>query len=197
MSLRSLREYENYIYIYQLDKYVYIPTFPENISDTLGSNFSTTNILARTAPIFSYSNSGPRTVSINLQLHRDMMTDVNYKNTRFLDETDISADYVDSLIRYLQAMALPSYNGLNTKMAKMVNPPMIAVRFGETLFIKGVVNSTVNVTYSGALDVNGKYQEIAVQFSVSEVDPQDANSIAKSGSFRGLNKVLLANFKRT
>ena len=36
---------ENYIYIYQLDKYVIIPVYPETLQDTLGSTFSSENIL--------------------------------------------------------------------------------------------------------------------------------------------------------
>ncbi|MBO7078476.1 MAG: hypothetical protein J6W64_01540 [Bacilli bacterium] len=43
----------------------------------MGSNFVPTNALGRTAPVYTYSNSGPRSVQIDLQLHRDMMDDVN------------------------------------------------------------------------------------------------------------------------
>lgn len=53
---------ENYIYIYQLDKYVIIPVYPEQISDSLGSKFASVNPLSRTAPIYAYSYAGPRNV---------------------------------------------------------------------------------------------------------------------------------------
>lgn len=195
---------ENYIYIYQLDKYVIVPVYPETVSDTLGSTFSSTNALARTAPIQAYSNSGPRKVQLNLMLHRDLMTQLNYNNTSFVDKEDlfelddkgkvlgIRDDYVDTLVNYLQAMALPSFNDVS----KLVNAPMIAVRFGNTLFIKGVINGDVGVTYSGPISADNKYQQVEVSFAVTEVDPYDANSIAQWGSFRGLESVLTKNLTK-
>lgn len=185
---------ENYVYIYQLNKYVIIPTFPDSISDRLGSTFSSTNILSRTAPIYSYSNSGPRTIQFDISLHRDLMTQINYKNKTFLADVNLGDDYVDTLVRYLQAMALPSYKVSQVTSAisqgKIVNPPVVAVRFGNEVFIKGIVNGEVAVTYSGPIGRNDKYQQVAISFSVTETDPQDANSIAKQGSFRGLETVL-------
>ena len=183
---------ENYIYIYQLDKYVILPTYPDNVTDSLGSTFATTNILARTAPIYSYSYSGPRTLTIQLMLHRDLMYEVNRTNTKFLDADELTDDYVDTLIRYLQAMSLPSYSA-NSISSKMVNPPQIALRIGNSVFIKGVINSPVTVTYSGPISRDRKYQEANISFSVVEVDPQDAESVAKWGSFRGLEAVLTRN----
>ena len=200
---------DNYIYIYQLGVYIIIPVFPDEISDNLGSSFATENILARTAPVYSYSSSGPRTVPITLKLHRDLTNDLNASNFEFInavgfnlrtntetgrEEVAIDEDYVDTLVRYLQAMALPSYTAAinaSSTFSSMVNPPMIAVRFGDTIFIKGIIAGDVQVTYSGALDANGKYSEVAVSFTVTEVEPQDAEQLAKWGSFRGLNTVMM------
>jgi hypothetical protein len=39
-------------------------------------------------------------------------------------------------------MALPSY-AADSKYSKMVNPPMVAVRLGNDLFIKGIVSGNV------------------------------------------------------
>ena len=156
----------NYIYIYQLGVYVIIPTYPESIQDSLGSTFAQENILSRTAPVQSYSYSGPRQVQINLVLHRDLMNSMNYKNLSFLNpetgkkdlklidevEGSLNDDYVDTLIKYLQAMALPSYSSITNASevySKMVNPPLVACRFGNEIFIKGIVNGDVSVTYEG------------------------------------------------
>ena len=43
-------------------------------------------------------------------------------------------DYVDLLIKKLQSIALPRYKASD----KLVNPPMVAVRFGDAVFIKGI-----------------------------------------------------------
>ena len=75
---------ENYIYIYQLDKYCIIPTYPEQLIDTLGSTFAQTNALARTSPIYSYSYSGPRTVQITLQLHLTCLYGVEVLFAQFI-----------------------------------------------------------------------------------------------------------------
>lgn len=186
---------ENYIYIYQLGVYVILPTYPDSITDALGSTFAAENILSRTAPVFSYSYSGPRTVTLNFTFHRDMMNSLNYDNFNFIDEVGnmLGQDYIDTLVRYLQAMALPSYNAVEAASSvynSMVNPPIIAVRIGTTLFIKGIVNGEVQVTYSGPISREGKYMQVGVSFTVSEIEPQDAEQVAKWGSSRGMESLL-------
>ena len=196
MATKQFDLIQNYIYIYQLDKYCIIPSYPEQLTDTLGSTFAQTNALARTAPIYSYSYSGPRTVQITLQLHRDMLNDVNRTNLDFSDKViALDDDYVDTLIKYLQAMALPSYKAQEVS-SKTVNPPLVAIRFGNTLFVKGIISGDVQVTWSGGLTRNNKYQEANVTFRVLETDPQDADSIAKWGSFRGLETALTKGLHR-
>lgn len=177
----------NYIYLYHIDKFIVLPTYPETIQDTLNSTFQQTNALARSAPIFTYSNSGPRSMQITLNLHRDLMTQINYGVSNInLNEVDIGDDYIDTMIKQLQAIALPAY----ATAEKMVNPPMVALRFGNEIYVKGVVTSGITVTYGLPLLANDKYASVSVSFSVSEVDPYDANSVMVNGSFRGLNKTL-------
>ena len=72
----------------------------------------------------------------------------------------------------------------------MVNPPMVAIRFGNEIYIKGIVNGSVSVEYSGPILPNNKYALVNISFTVTEVDPYDAETVAVSGSFRGLNKTL-------
>lgn len=110
-------------------------------------------------------------MNIQLALHRDVLYDVNRSNTEFLLKTgqqstpfdadiDGDLDYVDTLINHLQAIALPSY----ATASKMVNPPMVAVRFGEQLFIKGVVKGGVNCTFNLPILPNGKYANVTIGF---------------------------------
>lgn len=200
--MRTVNLVDNYIYIYQLDKYLILPTYPETINDSLGSTFMSTNPLSRTAPIQSYAYSGPRTVQVSFELHRDLVSQLNYNNLGFIDSimNDLqSDDYVDTLIKYLQAMALPSFKAASDAydvITKMVNPPMVAVRWGNTVFIKGIVSGNVGVSWSGPIDSNGKYMTANINFSIIEVDPQDADSIAKWGSMRGLSTVLANSLKK-
>ena len=99
---RKFNMIENYIYLYHLDKFIVLPTYPETIQDTLSATFASTSALARSAPIFSYSYSGPRSMQISLSLQREMMEQINYQNSNInLSEVNIGDDYVDIMINEL------------------------------------------------------------------------------------------------
>jgi hypothetical protein len=174
---------DNYIYISHLDEkfqFWKLPTWPDTVSDTMQSNFSSTSALGRTAPVYTFSNSGPRTVQIAIPLHRDIMDEVNIGVSNvFLGEGE---DYVDNLLKALQAIALPKYNLQN----KAIEPPIVAIRLGNEIFIKGVVTSSIGITYSKPILSNGKYARVDLSLMISEVDPYDATSVFKNGGFRGV-----------
>ena len=185
----------NYIYLYHTDEFLPIPVFPDQIMDQMGSTFSQQNALSRTAPVFSYSNSGPRQIQVALSLHRDMLYGMNTVISLNNVEMEIGDDYIDTLIKKIQAVALPRYNAEN----KEVVPPMIAVRFGDEVFIKGVVIGGVSVEYHApiiqSLDGSGaKYAQVNVSFNVYEVDPYDAESVSQLGSFRGLTRTMTEEY---
>ena len=94
---------DNYIYLYHVDEFIVIPTFPDSITDTLSANFNSSTPLSRSAPIYSYASSGPRTMQINLDLHRDMMTQINYGVSNAT--VAMGDDYIDTLIKYVQAFS--------------------------------------------------------------------------------------------
>lgn len=146
------------------------------------SNFPTVQALGRSAPVFVYSYSGPRTVQVSLKLHRDMMDDVNlgFSNVKL----GAGEDYVENLMKALQSISVPKYNLSN----KAVEPPLVAVRFGNQIFIKGVVSGPIGLTYSKPILANGKFAIVDISFTVSEVDPYDATEVYKNGSFRGVVK---------
>ena len=186
---------ENYIYISHLDEglqFWKLPTWPDEISDSMQSNFTPTTALGRTAPVYTFNNSGPRTVQVSIPLHRDIMDDVNTGlNTPWTDEElaknpgnrlSQGEDYVDKLIRALQAIAVPRYNLTN----KAVEPPLVALRLGREIFIKGIVSGAVGVTFAKPILDNGKYAVVTISFTISEVDPYDAESVYKNGGFRGV-----------
>jgi hypothetical protein len=177
----------NYIYLYHTEEFLIIPMYPETITDSMQSTFGSINALSRSAPVFSFSNSGPRTVQITLELHRDMLDGVNL-NVSNMKIDNLNDDYVDTLIKKLQSIALPRY----LSGSKAVTPPMIAIRFGDEVFIKGVVSGGVQVSYKKPIIiVNGnesKYAQATIAFVVSETDPYDADSVSRFGSFRGLTK---------
>lgn len=185
--IKDVRMIQNYIYFYHVEKFCVIPEYPDSINDNLGSTFATTTALSRSAPVFSYSNSGPRTVSISLKLHRDLMNDLNTNVSNLKsDVVDFTGDdYIDTLIKYLQSVALPKYKNYSTGQ-KSVIPPMVAVRFGDDIFVKGVVNSGIQVQYEKPILWNNKYALVTVGFTISEVEPYSADDVIAEGSFRGI-----------
>ena len=174
---------DNYIYISHLDEkfqFWKLPTWPDTVTDTMTSTFAPTNALGRTAPVYTFSNSGPRTVQIGISLHRDLMDEVNIGVSNvYLGEGE---DYVDNLLKALQAIAVPKYNLQN----KAVEPPMVAIRLSNEIFIKGIVSGSIGITYSKPILSNGKYARIELSITVSEVDPYDATTVFKNGGFRGV-----------
>ena len=107
-TTKNFRLIENYIYLYNIDQFAIIPVYPESISDSMSASFAQTSPLARSAPIYSYQSSGPRVVRFSITLHRDMFYQINWENSTL--QTDMSNDYVDTLINRLQACALPQYS---------------------------------------------------------------------------------------
>lgn len=186
MSIGALLP-DNYLYISHLDEefqFWQLPCTPETISDSMASTFNETSALGRSAPVFTYSKSGPRTVQVSLKFHRDMMDALNAGTSNVA--LKLGDDYVDALIKALQAIALPRYNLSN----KAVEPPLVALRLSQEVFIKGVVTSAIGLEYALPILSNGKYAQVSVSFTVSEVDPYDATTVFQNGSFRGVVKTL-------
>lgn len=181
-----------YLYISHLDEnyqYWMLPGYPDKVSDQMTSNFQNSTALGRTAPVYTYSNSGPRSVTITLNFHRDMFEEIN----NFLYPTGIENgvfedgdDMADKFIKAIQAIAVPKYNLSN----KAIEPPLVAVRLGQEVFIKGIVSGNITVTYGKPILSNEKYAIVEVSFTVTEVDPYDSTTVFKNGSFRGLTATL-------
>lgn len=182
---------DNYIYLYHLGIYIVLPAFADVVNDSIMVNWSPSTPLSRSAPIYSYVNSGPRTVQFNFALHRDMMQQINYgvSNAPVGNGDPLNDDYVDFFVKAIQAAALPEYS----TSAKMVNPPVVAVRLGDDIFVKGVVSGSVGVTYNYPILRNNKYSNINVSFGVYEIDPFTASQVVQQGSFRGLPTSLQRN----
>ena len=177
---------DNYIYLYHVDKFILIPSFPESVTDNLSASFSSETPLMRSAPIYSYSGSGPRSIQVEFSLHREMMQEINYGASTLNLSMPSNDDYVDYMIKAIQAAALPSYESA----LKMVNPPMVALRLGNDIFIKGVITGTVGVTYSYPILENGKYASVKLAIGVNEVDPYQASDVLQYGSYRGVSTTL-------
>ena len=174
----------NYIYLYHTNQFVIIPSYPDSITDSLSASFSSETPMLRTSPIFSYTKSGPRSMNVSITLFRDMMSQINTGKSNLTLE--IGDDYVDTIIKQLQAIALPRYASAN----KMVDPPLVAVRFGNEIFIKGIVSGGVTTSFQKPIIKGDKYEQVTITFEIQEVAPYDALSVQQNGLMRGLNTTL-------
>ena len=186
-SIKYHGEY-NVLYISHLDKdyqYWILPSTPASVNDTMTSTFQETNALGRSAPVLTYSNSGPRRVQVNLNFRLDAFEYEN-KNNPSITVPKVGDYYYDGFLHALQAISLPKYDVSN----KAVEPPLVALRLANEVFIKGVVSSDIGVTYSLPIIYGNRYAGIEVSFTITEVDPYDAAAVFKNGSFRGVVKTL-------
>ena len=186
---------DNFVYLYHTNEVIVIPAFADSITDNIQANFAQETPLSRSAPIYSFQNSGPRSLQVEFNLHRELMREINYQVSNV--KPDAGDDYVDYMIKAIQASALPEYD----MAMKMVNPPVIALKLGNDIFIKGVITGQVGVTYGFPIipglnpdgsrnDSISKYANVRIGFGVNEIDPYQASDVMRDGSFRGLPKTL-------
>ena len=178
-----------YLYISHMDEeyqYWMLPGYPEEVADSMNSTFGTSTALGRSAPVYTYNNSGPRSIQIGLEFHRDMFEEINIQAMGKVKKFDSGDDMVEAFIKAIQAIAVPKYNLSN----KAIEPPLIAIRLGREVFIKGIVDGGVRVTYKKPILVDEKYAVVNIGFTITEVDPYDSTTVFKNGSFRGLTATL-------
>jgi hypothetical protein len=182
----------NVIYISHLDKdyqYWILPSTPTTITDTMTSTFQETNALGRSAPVLTYSNSGPRRVQISLSFRIDDFSEKNANNKSIQKgccRPEIGEYEHDGFLRALQSVSLPKYDMSN----KAVEPPLVALRLANEVFIKGVITSDIGITYGLPIIYGNRYACVEVTFTITEVDPYDAAAVFTNGSFRGVVKTL-------
>ena len=165
---------ENFIILHHTGKKYIIPVDPDAISDNMGISYAENTPLSRSAPIYSYQHSGPRSVQVSFTLHRDLCKEYNPG----------AEDMVDELITNLNALVLPDYDAAS----KIVNPPVVSLRIRDEIYIKGVVSGSVGVTYNLPLINYGtgdkpayKYALVTISFGINEITPYSASILPEVG----------------
>lgn len=173
---------DNFVTLHHIGKTFILPVDPDAISDNMNVSYAESNPLSRSAPIYSYQNSGPRTVQATWTLHRDLCREFNP------EWVAAGQDPVDLLVENIDALVLPDYQEAN----KLVNPPLVSLKIRDEIYIKGVVTGSVGITYGLPLINYGteaapvfKYAMITISFGVSEITPYSASILPKvGGKFR-------------
>lgn len=154
---------DNYIIFHHTGKSFIIPVDPDSVADSMGASFAQNHPLSRSAPIYSYQNSGPRRVQVSFTLHRDLCKEFNPN----------SEDAVEELVNNLEGMVLPDYNSAS----KVVNPPIVSLKIRDEIFITGIVQEVGKSFNLPLLNYNGnyKYAIVNLNFNVAEIQPYSAS----------------------
>lgn len=117
---------------------------PDEVSDSVSSQFEETTPMGRSGPIYGYSATGPHSVSFSIQLHDD------YCKGGILNT-----------VNKLKALTYPVYNSGN------INPPKCLIRIGNIINMTAKC-SEVSVTWQKPYR-NGQYIMAEVSLSFDEV----------------------------
>ena len=139
------------------DESVDIPAYPESLKQSRPATYSNMpDMLYQYEPWYMYSSSGPREVTFDFHLHRQMWTG---------DETDGKAN---EMIRFIEASTFPRYQGSN------VNSDICTLYIKGAAYIRGIVTN-VEVEWLGPIGSDGFYLEFNLSISFSEVSSKALN----------------------
>lgn len=143
-------------------KYMALPCYAEEISESLSSLWQSQQIVGRTDPIYAYTGNGSMTSSFSFDLHREM-TDPSGNSY------EVPGDYIDSLVALIKSGCYPRYsagsttddNG-NTQNISGLTPPRVMWKFGD-MCISGIMMS---------VEVAWKLPIIKKQYSICNIRVQ-------------------------
>lgn len=138
--------------IHNNNQVVYLPSYPDEVSDSTSVNWAETGIIGRSTPIYSYNSTSARTISFSFDLHREM--------PKYLGENNRNKIYdVETILEVIRKCAYPNYENSGLK------PPIVLFRFGQ-FKTRGIVTN-VSYTWKKPI-VDKKYQLCTVSISMYE-----------------------------
>lgn len=133
-----------------------LPVFPEDVTNSISTNYTSYDILGRPGQISVYNSTGDMTTSFTLHMHRELQTSESTLDNTYL--ADINQ--IDKIVSLIEASQYPIID--STSAGEYV--PIVTYRFGDTV-ITGKQTS-VNTKWSGP-KIEGKYMEVVISISVT------------------------------
>lgn len=134
-----------------------IPVYPEEFTDARNANYDTMpDVLYQYEPWYTYNSSGPRSISLEFHMHRQMWTG---------DETDGKAN---ELIRFCESNCYPKYNGSS------VTTSIVTLYVVGKPLINGIITGC-EVQWGGPIGRDGFYLEFTMTLAITEVSIQALN----------------------
>lgn len=132
----------------------------ESFSEDVSINYSAETIIGRSSPYQGYSDTGPRTFSLNLKI----CASINYGEVHtFRGKSDY--DYVAAVVDWLRSLVYPDYE----RYPGNISPHRVLFCFGS--YIKSVcIVTSLSVSYPGPFDVDTWKPQVAeVDLGLTEV----------------------------
>ena len=132
-----------------------LPTIPDSVQESLSLNTQDQAIIARSAPIVSYSNTNARTVSYTFAVADDYMPTRGTGGTQYTIQ-----EYVNAL----KSLEYPRYS------SNEVVPPQCILKIGN-IQLKGIVTS-VSITWRGPLSsivAGGTFSRADISLQFKEI----------------------------
>ena len=103
-------------------KYVNLPCYPEEISNTVEALWATQTILGRTGTINAFTGTSDISTNFSFDLHKEMIIPASNKEGRNND-----VENINELIAYIKSGCYPSYG------SSILSPTYVLWKFGQTI----------------------------------------------------------------
>lgn len=145
------------LYSELFDDFVYIPVYPQELSDGVKANFTTMpDLLYQYEPWQIYTGSGPRENTYTFDFHRDMWGG------------DHRQGGANNMIRFCQANCYPKYNG------SAVDYSLVILYIAGMPLIRGVLTQ-VETKWDGPIGQDGFYLHCVMTLHIIEVSSEPLN----------------------
>lgn len=133
-----------------------LPVYPEEVNNTISTNYQSTEILGRPGQIASYTSTSDPTSSFTLHMHRENRS--NEVNT----DLNNQKNHIDQIVALIEAAQYPYMDSTGGG----IYPPIVTYIFGDTT-ITGKQTS-VSTKWAGP-KIEGKYMEVYLTISVTNL----------------------------
>lgn len=139
------------------NEYVDFPVYPETISDGVSATYDTMpDMIYQYEPWQTYQSSGPRTITYEFHMHRDMWSG-NHNDGRCYD-----------LVNFCKAQCYAEYSGA------AVNTSTCTMYISGKSHLSGIVTQ-VEEDWGGPLGHDGWYLELTLRITMTEVSQKALN----------------------
>ena len=121
-------------------------TSPQGLSESISANYNEQTIVARSAPMITYTDTGARGVNFNLKVHEDILP---------------KGYNIDSYVNAFKALVYPEYNNGN------VTPPSVKLMVGTSVNVIGVPKS-VNISWDTIIFRDNRIPMASIDVSITE-----------------------------